>query len=184
MTGTAQSTLRDPPPRRSARVWLAYAGAWLAIGLWLGINVVIGHRNSGSTMPAWEPMTWELSSVVLMALLALAIAAFERRFPLSGPGWPRRLWAHLAAVPVFSLLHTTGMVGIRTFVYALQGQAYDFGDPLLGYVYELQKDLISYALIAAACVGLRAMRLRRERELAMLRLERDLGEARPAGYSR
>lgn len=180
MTATSRNRHDDPPPRRRAGYWLAYAAAWLAIGLWLGINVVIGHRNSGSSIPPWEPMTWELSSVVLMAVLALAVAAFERRFPLSGPGWPRRLWAHLAAVPVFSLLHTAGMVGIRKLVYLLQGQVYDFGDPLLGYFYELQKDLISYALIAAACVGLRAMRQRREREAAMLRLERDLGEARLA----
>lgn len=180
MTGTTHRTLAHLPPRRSAWVRLAYAGAWLAIGLWLGINVVIGHRNSGSTIPAWEPMTWELSSAATMAVLALAIAAFERRFPLSGPRWPHRLWAHLVAVPVFSLLHTAGMVGIRKVVYLLQGQSYDFGDPLLGYAYELQKDLISYALVAVACVALRAMRLRRERELAMLRLERDLGEARLA----
>ncbi len=165
---------------RHWRGWLAYATAWFAIGTWLGINVIIGHRNSGSTIPPWEPMTWELSSAAVMALLALAIAAFERRFPLSGAGWTRRLWPHLLAVPVFSLLHTAGMVGIRKLVYLSQGRSYDFGDPLLGYAYELQKDLISYALIAAACVGIRALRRRRERELAMLRLERDLGEARLA----
>lgn len=180
MTGVSRNRQGDPSSRRRAGYWLAYAAAWLAIGLWLGINVVIGHRNSGSSIPPWEPMTWELSSAAVMAVLALAIAAFERRFPLSGPGWPHRLWAHLAAVPVFALLHTAGMVGIRKSVYLLQGQSYDFGDPLLGYAYELQKDLISYALVAAACVALRALRLRRERELAMLRLERDLGEARLA----
>lgn len=180
MSGTPHSPSLDTSPRPRVRVWLVYAGAWLAIGLWLGINVVIGHRNSGSTIAAWEPMTWELSSVVVMAVLALAVAAFERRFPLSGPGWPRRVLPHLLAAPVFSLLHTAGMVGIRKLVYRLQGQSYDFGDPLLGYAYELQKDVISYALLAAACVALRAMRLRRERELAMLRLERDLGEARLA----
>lgn len=165
---------------RHWRGWLAYAAAWLAIGLWLGINVVVGHRNSGETIPPWEPMTWELSSAAVMALLALALAAFERRFPLSGAGWTRRLWPHLLAVPVFSLLHTVGMVAIRKGVYLLQSRTYDFGDPLLGYAYELQKDLISYGLIAAACVGLRALRRRRERELAMLRLERDLVDARLA----
>jgi hypothetical protein len=180
MTAALPPERGELPARPRALGWLAYAGAWLALGVWLGINVVIGHRNSGSDIAPWEPMTWELSSVALMAILALAIAAFERRFPLSGTGWPRRIWAHMLAVPVFSLLHTVGMVGIRKLVYALHGRAYDFGNPLLGYVYELQKDLISYALIAAACVGLRALRMRRERELAMLRLERDLGEARLA----
>ncbi|HEU4665990.1 MAG TPA: histidine kinase [Dokdonella sp.] len=162
------------------RPWLAYAATWLGIGLWLGINVVIGHRNSGSRIPAWEPMCWELSSAVVVAVLAIGIFRFERRHPLSGPDWPRRIPLHLAAALVFSLLHTLGMVGIRKLVYTAMGGRYDFGDPLLGFAYELQKDLISYALLAGACVAWRGMRLRRERELAVLQLERDLGQARLA----
>ncbi|MBA8889049.1 signal transduction histidine kinase [Dokdonella fugitiva] len=162
------------------RPWLAYAAAWLGLGLWLGINVVIGHRNSGREIPAWEPMSWELSSVVVVAVLAIGIFRFERRHPLSGPDWLRRVPLHVPAAIAFSLLHTLGMVGIRKVVYVLMGSRYDFGDPLLGFAYELQKDLISYALIAGACVAWRAQRARRERELAVLQLERDLGQARLA----
>jgi len=162
------------------RPWLAYAAAWLGLGLWLGINVVIGHRNSGREIPAWEPMSWELSSVVVVAVLAIGIFRFERRHPLSGPDWLRRVPLHVPAAIAFSLLHTLGMVGIRKVVYVLMGSHYDFGDPLLGFAYELQKDLISYALIAGACVAWRAQRTRRERELAVLQLERDLGQARLA----
>ena len=160
--------------------WLGYFLAWIGIGLWLGINVVIGHRNSGSHVPAWEPMTWELSSAGVMAVLAIAIFRFERRHPLSGGDWLRRVPVHIPAAIVFSLLHTLGMVGIRKAVYALMGARYDFGDPLLGFAYELQKDLISYALIAGFCVVWRALRARRERELTLVQLERDLGQARLA----
>jgi signal transduction histidine kinase len=166
--------------RRTVLAWIAYLGAWLALGLWLGVNTIIGYRNGGRQIAAWEPLTWEISSVLVMAFLGIAVYRFERRFPLSGADWLRRVPIHVPAAIVFSLLHTSGMVGIRKLVYAAQGENYDFRDPWLGLVYELQKDLISYALIVGFCVAWRAVRVRRERELAVVRLERDLSEARLA----
>jgi two-component system LytT family sensor kinase len=160
--------------------WLAYVCAWLALGVWLAINVVIGRRNAGMPLPAWEPFTWELSSVAVMALLAVAVHRFERRFPLSGPHWPRHLAPHLPAAVLFSLLHTIGMVAIRKLVYTAAGSNYDPGDPWLTFAYELQKDLITYATIVVASIAIRSARQRRERELAVIRLERDLNGARLA----
>ena len=168
------------PARRSLRWPLAYALAWLGLGLWEGLNVVIGYRNAGREIAAWEPMSWELSSVAVIALLALAVYRFERRVPLSGDGWPRRVALHVPVAIAFSLAHTLGMVGIRKLVYAAMGARYDFGAPLPGFAYELQKDLITYALIVGFCVAWRSGRLRREREFALVRLERDLGQARLA----
>ncbi|MEO6688707.1 MAG: histidine kinase [Dokdonella sp.] len=166
--------------RRNVLAWIGYACAWLALGLWLGVNAIVGLRNAGREIAAWKPLTWEVSSVATMALLAMAIYRFERRSPLSGADWLRRLPVHVPAAIVFSLLHTGGMVAIRHLVYATQGERYDFNDPWLGFFYELQKDLISYALIVGFCVAWRAIRARRERELAVVRLERDLSEARLA----
>ena len=160
--------------------WLGYAAAWLALGLWLALNTIVGRQNAGRPIPAWEPLTWELSSVAVVAVLAVAIARFERRFPLSSAGWPRRLPLHFAAALVFSLLHVGAMFALRTLAYAAVGERYDFGDPWLAFAYELQKDLITYATIVGACIAWRAVRLRRERELALVRLERDLSEARLA----
>ena len=80
----------------------------------------------------------------------------------------------------FSLAHTTAMVAVRRLVFALHVERYDFGNPWLGYAYELQKDLITYALIAGFCVAWRAIRMRRERKLAVVRLERDLSASRLA----
>ncbi len=166
--------------RRRALFWFAYAAAWIAIGAWLGLNVVIGRRNGGMPIAAWEPLTWELSSSVVMGVLAVAVYYFERRWPLSGPHWLRRLPIHVPAAIVFSLVHTLGMVSIRHIVYSAAGSHYDFGDPWLGFAYELQKDLITYAVIVTVCVAIRAVRARRERELAVIQLERDLSEARLA----
>jgi len=166
--------------RSRALFWLGYAAVWIAVGLWLGLNVVIGFRNSGRSIAAWEPVTWELTSALVMAVLAVGVYRFERRWPLSGPHWPRHLPLHVPAVLVFSALHTLGMVGIRHVVYTAFGSRYDFGDPWLGFAYELQKDLITYAVIVTVCILIRSVRARRERELAVIRLERDLSEARLA----
>jgi len=160
--------------------WIAYGAAWLALGLWLAINVIIGHRNNGPPIASWEPLTWELSSTLIMSVLAVLVYRYEQRVPLSGPGWLRRLLFHVPAAIVFSAIHTFGMVSIREIVYKIAGSHYDFGDPWLGFAYELQKDLITYSMIVAICVLLRTVRLRRERELAVIRLERDLSEARLA----
>jgi two-component system LytT family sensor kinase len=170
----------DRPSRDRSPIlfWIAYAGAWLALGTWLGLNVIIGHRNSGQPIAAWEPLTWELSSALVMGALAVFVYRFERRFPLSGADWLRRLPIHVLAAIVFSAIHTVGIVGIRKLVYAAHGARYDFGDPWLGFAYELQKDLITYAVIVGFCVAWRAVCARRERELTVIRLERDLSEAR------
>lgn len=179
---TERTAIRGSDAGRPTRalVWIGYVAAWLAMGLWLGVNQIIGARNRGSTIAAWEPLTWELSSVVVLAALAIGGFRFERRFPLSGADWLRRLPVHIPVAIAFSLLHTSGMILIRKVVYAAHSIRYDFRDPWLGFTYELQKDLITYALLIGFCVTLRAVRVRRERELAVVRLERDLSEARLA----
>jgi len=164
----------------SWRFWLIYSVAWLALGVWQGINSIIGFRNAGRAVPDWQPMTWELSSVAVVALLAVAISRFEKRFPLSGPGWPQRIVFHIPAAIVFSLVHTPAMVGLRELVYLARGRHYDFGDWSLGLTYEFQKDVITYALIVGVCATWRIARERRAHELAVIRLERDLGAARLA----
>ena len=164
----------------SLRFWLIYTAAWLALGVWLGVNTIVGFRNAGRVVPDWEPLTWELSSVVVVGLLAIAVSRFERCVPLSGPGWPKRVALHIPAAIAFSLLHTPTMVSIREFVYTMKGKHYDFGDWGLGLTYEFQKDVITYAMIVGVCVAWRLARERRAHELAVIRLERDLGEARLA----
>jgi signal transduction histidine kinase len=176
MNANAQRLVQN----RRGLFWVGYVAAWLGLGLWLGINVIIGARNSARPIAAWEPLTWELSSTAVMAVLSVLVYKFEHRFPLSGAGWAQRLLPHVPAAIAFSLVHTLAMVGIRQLVYALRGSHYDFGDPVLGFAYELQKDLITYALVVAVCIAIRAVRVRRERELAVIKLERDLSEARLA----
>jgi two-component system, LytTR family, sensor kinase len=168
------------PRSGRAWMWIVYLLAWLLLGLWLGVNVVLSHRQMNRPIPIWEPLTWEISSALTMAVLAVLVYRFEALFPLSGAGWVRRLPWHLPGLLAFSALHTLMMVTLRKIVYALAGSVYQFGDFLFGFIYELQKDLISYATFIAVCIGVRALRQRREREIALARVERDLADARLA----
>src|SRR3954453_10806998 len=110
-----------PTPRRRLRFWLIWIAGWTALGVWLGVNVIVGRRNGGMPIAAWEPLTWELSSALVMALLCVAVYKFEQHWPLSGAARWRHLPLHVAGALVFSAVHTLGMVGIRKIVYAIAG---------------------------------------------------------------
>jgi len=159
-----------------------YGAGWLLLGLWLGVNSVLGHRGELPPLPLWQPLTWELSSTLTVGALALLVFRFEARFALGGGRTLRQLPLHALAAVAFSLLHVAVMVGLRKGVYALAGGHYDFGGAVPLF-YEFQKDVITYAVIVSACVWLRTRRERHQRELDALRLARELSEARLAQLS-
>lgn len=163
--------------------WLpAYLGGWLLLGLWLGINAWISHRGDPDT-PAWHVFVWELSSTLVIGVLALGVARFEARWRITGAGAWRRLPLHLLAVVGFSLAHVVAIIGLRTLAYAAAGDRYNFGPLGLGLFYEFQKDLLTYASIVAVCALLREIRERRQRQLDELTLRQALSEARLAHLS-
>jgi LytS/YehU family sensor histidine kinase len=67
---------------------------------------------------------------------------------------------------------------IRKLTYALAGESYDFGNVLIGGVYELQKDLITYVVILIVLFAVREFRVRRAGELRAAELAAELSEAR------
>ena len=86
------------------------------------------RARPGTALPAWQPVTWELSSHLALLALVPAVFAFERRFPLTlGRPGAQLAW-HVAGSVVFSLAHVALMVGLRHVVYAWAGSRYDFGD--------------------------------------------------------
>ena len=162
---------------------LAYFGLWLLLGVWLGSNSVLSHRFDVHPPATWHVYVWELSSAPVVGALALAVAWFEARWRITGPGLWRRLPWHLAAALAFSMVHVTLMVALRKLVYAAAGEHYDFGDPLTGFFYEFQKDLITYVAIVATCALVRVVRERRQQTLRELRLRQAATDARLAHLS-
>jgi two-component system, LytTR family, sensor kinase len=79
---------------------------------------------------------------------------------------------------VFSIVHTTAMVLLRKSIYMLAGEVYTFGDVLIRGVYELQKDLITYAVVLIIVFAVREFRNRRAGELRAAEMAAELSEAR------
>lgn len=178
----------DPRPEpRSVRMTLLsrplllalYFAGWTFIGMWLGTNVWISQRDNPGAV-AWHYYTWEMSSALVIGALALAVAGFESRWRITGPGAWRRLPVHLPAAVVFSLVHVALIVALRKAVYAAMGSSYEFGEVWIGLVYEFQKDLITYASIVTVCALIRTIRERRRQQLEALELRRALSEAKLA----
>ncbi len=132
--------------------FLTHQILWVAIGLslWLGLNVVVLSTNylmearaNNQSMTIWEPFTWEISSVLVMFLLAAVLFALMRtvlcRFTIK-----QQLLIHVLITLPFSALHIIGMVSIREVVYLFMGGDYQFGGWLNGLIYEYRKDFMTY----------------------------------------
>jgi two-component system, LytTR family, sensor kinase len=164
-------------PRRARPGWVLYAMLGLLFGLYFGINSMIGLRGRAD-IAAWKPLVWELSSVIVIFALIPFIARFERRFRLDArPRWQIAL-AHTGAALVFSAVHVTGMLALRKLVYAFVGEQYDFDSVPIQAFYELQKDLITYAVILVVIFATREFRIRRTADLRAAELSAELSQAR------
>jgi len=147
------------------------------LGGYLGLNQLIGLRSDGSTLAAWKPFLWEFSSAIIVLALVPVIISLEKRFPIDGKPRGRIVLVHLAAAVAFSAVHTTFIVTTRKLVYLLAGETYTFNLSIAPF-YELQKDVIVYALFLGALFTLRQLRVRREGELRAAELAAEVGAAR------
>lgn len=102
----------------------------------------------GRRVPFWQPLLWEASSAVLIvALVPMVHWLFRRGARLSNRPLALVLM-HLAGALAFSALHVGGMVLLRKAAYAaVSAEPYAFGAPLAGFLYELRKDVLIYALL-------------------------------------
>jgi hypothetical protein len=144
----------------------------IIVAVTLGFMVVnaLTVQADWPTVRPWAPWVWEGSSALALALLVwlpwLAGAAVPSS--LLHEGWRARgrfLAQHLGTACLYSLLHVSLMVAMRHGVYALMGQAYDYGPPVERFVYELRKDLLSYTLFLGVFWGVRSLREARETPL-------------------
>ena len=163
-------------PRAARSSWVLYAILALLFGLYEGINALVGLRGAG--IAAWKPLVWEISSVVVIFALIPFIVRFERHFRLDDrPRW-RIAVAHTCAALVFSTVHVAGMLALRKLAYAVVDQHYAFDNLAVQAFYELQKDLITYALIMVVIFANREFQVRRRSDLRAAELAAELGQAR------
>src|SRR5262245_21938026 len=89
----------------------------------IGVTWIEVRRN-GMQTEAWELVTWEVSSHVVVLVLLPLVLAFDRRRPMR---WGNLRWTlprHLLGSIVFCVVHVSAMVGIRKLVYAANGARY------------------------------------------------------------
>jgi two-component system, LytTR family, sensor kinase len=175
-TATTSAALPEERERHWRRYrWTLFVAIGILLGIYEGMNQAIGTRHY---FPAWQPFTWELSSVFMVFALIPAIIRFEDRFRVDSRPRLNAIRIHIAAGVVFSAIHTTGMVLIRKLVYQLMGDSYTFGELPTQWFYELQKDLITYLVILIILFAAREFRIRRAGELRARQLAAELSEAR------
>src|SRR5690625_755701 len=124
-----------------------FAFVIIAIALRNAFSDLTEYAWLGHPLSTWEPFIWEFSSCLVVAALVPGIAWLRRRFPLVAPRWYRTLPIHLLATLPFSIIHVSGMVGLRKIAYAVAGSRYDFGPVLAGWLYEYRKDIVAYTII-------------------------------------
>jgi LytTr DNA-binding domain len=135
--------------------------ALAAIGplVFCAINIWSRLYDAGPSKAAshgWEIITWEVSSAAITLLLIPVITQILLAYPLSSHRKRGLTFLiHTIAGLGFWVLHVSGFVLIRLGVYALHDSAYRFGE-VLAWLYELPKDLVSYAILAIAISAARA----------------------------
>ena len=147
----------EPTTARKIFLWqMAFFAVLLVVVATSNVFTEIADRaNEGIRIAAWEPASWEFSSIVCVWLLVPALGWWLRQFPLIHSGWSRDLPAHLIATLPFSLLHVSGMVALRDLIYRLMGSHYDFGPWWSSWFYEYRKDFVSYWLLLLGIVAFR-----------------------------
>jgi two-component system, LytTR family, sensor kinase len=162
---------------KTRTLWILYALAMLLLGGYNALNQVIDLSAVPSIAP-WKPVVWEMTSACVIAGLIPAVMAFENRFRIDGRPRARMVVVHLLGGVVFSVVHTGAMVLLRKVIYGLAGETYFFGNTFLRGFYELQKDLITYAIVLVVIFAAREFRIRRAGEVRAVELAAQLSEAR------
>jgi hypothetical protein len=159
LAAMAMDIVQQLKPATARKVFLAQMGFLAVLLSAVAISNVFTAladlANFGDHPAAWEPITWEFSSIVCLWLLAPAIGWWLEQFPLVHGGWLRSLPAHLIATLPFSLLHVGGMTVLRDLVYRLMGGHYHLGGWWPTWVYEYRKDFVTYWLLLICLVAFR-----------------------------
>ncbi len=137
-----------------------------------GIISVMDHPD----IPPWQPWVWEASSAIMMLMLVPALVVASRRWPIRFDTWQTNLPRHLIYSVLFSLIHVSGMMGLRKLAYAVAGDHYDFRSWWLIFGYEYLKDVRSYFWIMVG-IGLYRLWVMRIQGEARLLAEPDVGPA-------
>jgi len=147
VTSGADTGTNGAPSRRS--VFLRGAAVYASVVLVVTLINVMSLQHEMPELAWWKPWTWEGSSlVVILAILWLPWLTL-RAAPVEAWRRPRTWMIHLGGMLAWSILHVGGFLILRHGVYALAGEAYNYGDLDEKFLYEARKDILSYTMAVA-----------------------------------
>lgn len=153
--------------------------SWLSVHLALNTTTALMEaERGGSSLPLWEPLCWEASSLVMIALLAWPLAQLLKYWPRHIQ-WRWQALLHLCALVLFSVVHVSAMVALRKLCYALMGSYYDFGDWRYEFIYELRKDTVAYLSLIIVISAYRFIVRRLQGESSLLAKTENTTEIMP-----
>ena len=135
---------------------------WTPLAAVAFVSVLIAVLNATSALMEAQadgvaidprgPWVYELTSIVFVILLAPGVGGVVRRFPPGDGRWLMFAAGHVGGSTVYALVHITGMVALRVWLFSVVGERYVFEDDngglVLPAIYEWRKDALSYAAIA------------------------------------
>ncbi len=150
---------------------------WSLLAGWFGSNALVlattklmEIKREGHDIAFWEPLSWELSSaIMILSLVPLGIYLHDRW--LANISLKACIGFHLLLTLPFSLLHVSGMVAIRHLCYRLMGAEYNFGNIAVELVYEYRKDAQTYLTLLLLVFGFRLIYRRLLGEASCLTVE-------------
>lgn len=153
---------------RHVRLWqiVFFVGLFGAFNTVNIFTTVADKASDGQVLSPWEPAVWEYSSALLILALIPFIAWFNKRVLIGARTWKWAVPLHLLATVPFSIIHVSGMVGLRKLAYDVAGLHYEVGAPLATWIYEYRKDFLSYWVILGALYAFRVYRLWLESRLS------------------
>ena len=140
----------------------------------------LDHVTRGYPVAWLEPFLEQLTgNWVSFAMLIFFTTPIVLRFRIDLDRSAPKLLAHFSAIPVYSMLHTSGMWIFRLVLFPLLGLgSYDYGKMPVRYLMEFPNDIIDYSITVAALIFFLRTREARIREVRMAELEGDLARAR------
>ena len=149
-----------------------------ALGLLTFAYRYLDYVANGVSRPALAPLVEEMTGHYGGVLLLAPAVFLAWRIGLSRRPWPTRIAFHVAALPVYAVLHTTFNWLAREALFPLLGLGdYDYGILRVRYAMELPKEISSYVLVFVIAGLFERYRAARDRELRTSELEARLARA-------
>ncbi|MCZ6767133.1 MAG: histidine kinase [bacterium] len=155
--------------RFTAQVALLFGLATL-LGVFFASRMYVSYAYGGYDASWKTALAYNMPDWYAWALVAPIILWLGRRFPLDGRHWVRRLFIHVPAAVVISLLKIALVYGVTRLFDWLPDRGAGPGT--------LHSNLITYVIIGAVGQGFSYYQAQRDAQLRTSRLESSLAEAR------